>query len=220
MTATAYRSMPEMFLARVAASPDAKAFQYPKGGGWESISWGETGARVRAIASGLKALGLKPEERCAIFSTTRIEWILADLAILCAAGATTTIYPSNSAEDCCYILQDSDTVLAFVENDEQVAKLAARRAEIPRVKHLISVDGKRSADGWVITLDDLIAKGKEFDAKDPAAWERDAKAVKNDSLATLIYTSGTTGKPKGVELTHDCWVYEGEGIDALGLLKL
>src|SRR3954466_2877815 len=149
MSAT-YQSVPEMFLDRVAKTPDGQAFLYPRGGDWEKLTWKQTADRVRNIASGLKSLGLKAEERCAIFSGTHIVWILGDLGILCAGGATTTIYPSNSAEDCAFILQDSGTVFALVENDDQVAKLASKRAEIPNVKKLIVVDGKASADGWVI----------------------------------------------------------------------
>lgn len=218
MSGPTFRTVPEMFLDRVAKTPDAPAFLYPKGPEWVTLSWKQTADRVRAIASGLKSLGLTSEQRCAIFSGTQIAWILGDLGILCAGGATTTIYPSNSAEDCAFILQDSETIFALVENDEQVAKITSKRAEIPQVKKLIVVDGHGSDDGWVITLEQLEELGRAFDAKDPAAFARDANAVRGDALATLIYTSGTTGKPKGVELTHDCWVYEGQGIDDLGIL--
>ena len=218
MSGPTFRTVPEMFLDRVAKTPDAPAFLYPKGSEWVTLSWKQTADRVRAIASGLKSLGLTSEQRCAIFSGTQIAWILGDLGILCAGGATTTIYPSNSAEDCAFILQDSETIFALVENDEQVAKITSKRSEIPQVKKLIVVDGRGSDDGWVITLEKLEELGRAFDAKDPAAFARDANAVRGDALATLIYTSGTTGKPKGVELTHDCWVYEGQGIDDLGIL--
>ncbi len=213
------RSIPEMLLRRLSATPDRAAFEHPEGGGWRTLAWREVGERVRAIAGGLRALGLRPEERCAILSGTRLEWILIDLGILCAGGATTTIYPSSTADDCAYIVSDSASAFVFVENDEQAAKVLAKRAELKGVRAVIAIDGKAGEGGWILTLADLMARGRTKDAEDPGAFERVAGGVGADSLATLIYTSGTTGKPKGVELTHDCWVYEAEGIEALGLLR-
>src|SRR5688572_22555734 len=114
-----------MFMKRVAATPNGLAYQYPSGdGGWTSITWRQACDRVKAIAMGLRALGLTNEQRVAILSSTRIEWILCDLAIACAGGATTTVYPSNTAEECAYILSDSNTRFVFAENDDQVAKLS------------------------------------------------------------------------------------------------
>ncbi len=215
----ASRTVPEMFLERVAQSPDRTAFMKPTDPGWTQLTWKQTGDDVRAIACGLRSLGLKPEERVAILSGTRLDWILADIGILCGGGATTTIYPSSTPDECAYIISDSATAYVFAENDDQIAKLVAKKAEIPTVRKVITFDGKAGHDGWVITLDELRALGKAEDAKEPDAYERIARSLSPESLATLIYTSGTTGKPKGVELTHDCWVYEGEGIDALGILK-
>src|SRR5438105_2252553 len=107
VTAQRFASVAEMFLHRVSATPNAPAFQYPDGAAWKTLSWRDVGDRVRRIACGLRALGVGDEERCAILSATRYEWILVDLGILCAGGATTTIYPSNTPDECAYILKDS-----------------------------------------------------------------------------------------------------------------
>ncbi|MHB8878201.1 MAG: AMP-dependent synthetase/ligase [Myxococcaceae bacterium] len=219
MAAPTYQSVPDMLLSRVAATPDKPAFQYPLDGSWRTVTWKQTGERVREVASGLRALGLADEERCAIVASTRYDWIVMDLGILCAGGATTTIYPSNTPDECAFIIQDSNTRFVFAENDEQVAKLLKKRAELPLVKNVITVDGKPGHDGWVITLADLEARGRARHEQQPDDYEKIARAVRSDSLATLIYTSGTTGKPKGVELTHDCWVFEAEAIDGLGILR-
>ncbi len=213
-------SVASMFLDRVAATPDRKAYTFPSGGGWKTLTWKETRERVMAISCGLRALGLEGEQRVAILGGTRFEWILADIGILCAGGATTTIYPQNTPDECAYILTDSNTVLAFAEDDAQVAKLVAKRGELPKLRHVITFDGKPSADGFVITLASLEEKGREAHAKAPDDFEKVARAVKNDALATLIYTSGTTGKPKGVELIHDCWVYTAEALEMTGILTL
>ena len=93
-----------------------------------SVTWAEAGDRSRGSPAGLLALGLEPEQRVGIASGTRYEWILADLAVMCAGGATTTVYPSTNAEDTAYILSDSECRVVFAEDDEQVAKLTATTA--------------------------------------------------------------------------------------------
>ncbi len=218
MADTAPRNVPELFLERVGKSPDDEAFRHPAGGGWRSLSWTETEARVRAISSGLRALGVDPEQVCAILSSTRLEWVLADFGILFAGGATSTIYPSSTPEECAFILSDSGSVVAFAEDDEQVAKLASRRAELPALRHVVAFEGRPSADGWVIGLAELEEKGRAWDRAHPGAFEEGATEVRPDALATLIYTSGTTGRPKGVELTHSAWVAQSKAIDDSGVL--
>jgi long-chain acyl-CoA synthetase len=214
-----FRSVPEILLRRISATPQREAFQHPAGAAWRTLTWSEVGESVRAIACGLRALGLSDEQRCSILSGTRLEWILSDLGILCAGGATTTIYPASTADECAFILKDSGSAFVFAENEGQVAKLVARRQELPQVQRVIVIDGPAGQDGWVIPLAELMDKGREHAARDPGGFERVAGGVGPDALATLIYTSGTTGRPKGVELTHDNWVYEAEAIDALALLR-
>jgi len=214
------RTIPDLFVAREAATPGSTAFLEPQGDGWRPVSWQQLGERVRAAALGLQALGLRPAERCALLSGTRLEWIVADLATLCAGGATTTVYPSSTAEDCIYIINDSEAVFLFAENEDQVQKLSPRRSELRTVKKVIVFDGAASADGWVMSLQQLIELGRARDAREPASFEATARAVRPGDLATLIYTSGTTGRPKGVELTHDAWISQAEAIDALGILTI
>ncbi len=216
---TDFRSVPEMFLHRVTESASREAFRYPKGAEWLSMTWKDVGDSVRSLASGLRAQGLQDEERVAIVSTTRIEWVLADMAILCAGGATTTVYTATPEDDCAYILNDSRTVMAFVEDKKQLDKLAKVRDQVPALKRVIVIDGDGGYDGWAISWQALIDQGAAHHKEHPDDYERIAKAVRPESLATLIYTSGTTGKPKGVELTQTNWVYEGKAIHELGLLK-
>jgi acyl-CoA synthetase (AMP-forming)/AMP-acid ligase II len=184
------------FFDRVAASPDSEAFRFPRGEAWESVTWKQAGDKVEALAAGLIALGVEPEQRVGIASGTRYEWILADLAIMCAAGATTTVYPSTNAEDTTYILGDSESRVVFVEDAEQLTKLTAHRAELPHVSKVVIFDGKADGD-WVITLEDLAAMGAKLLAEQPDVVRTTSQAIKPDQLATLIYTSGTTGRPKG-----------------------
>jgi long-chain acyl-CoA synthetase len=223
-------SVGRMFLDRVEATPDREAFRHPVTGPggetWESLTWAQVGDRVQAIAAGLLALGLRPEDRVAIASTTRLEWVLADLGILCAGGATTTVYPSTQADDVAYILADSGCRMAFAEDHVQLAKLRSIRDRLPDLRTVISFDcapepeasGGPPSDAE-ISLDELERRGRALLEADPKAVQKAVAAVGRESLATLIYTSGTTGQPKGVRLVHDNWTYEGASVDELGLLR-
>jgi len=207
---TAPDSLGAMFLNRVRDTPDREAYRRPDGaGGWTSSTWKQTGDVVQEIAAGLLELGLQPEDRVALASTTRVEWIEADLGVLCAGGATTTVYPTSTPEDVHHILNDSNSVIAIAENAEQLAKLRAGESGLKRIV-LIDPDGvARTDDDPVLTLERLRELGRARLASEPNAVVEATAAVRPDRLATLMYTSGTTGRPKGVRLRHRGWVYEG-----------
>ena len=205
------------FFDRVAKSSTAEAFRFPVGETWESVTWAEAGDRVTALAAGLLSLGIETEQRVGIASGTRYEWILADLAIMCAGAATTTVYPSTNGEDTSYILGDSGSRVVFAEDDEQLEKLRSHRDELPEVIKVVTFDGTTDGD-WVIDMDALAELGRAYLAEHPGIVEDTAQRIQPDQLATLIYTSGTTGRPKGVRLVHRSWVFEGEAIRAQDIL--
>ncbi len=217
MSSASYKSVVEMFRDRVGSTPDAQAMLFKRDGAWTHMDWRAVGDRVHLVACGLRSLGLENEQRCSILAKTMPDWIVADIGILSAAGATTTIYPSNTAEECAYIINDSGTRFVFVEDAAQADKLRSVRGELEGVVKLITFgDG---ADGaWVITMAELLELGRAWDREHPGVLRDIGDAIEPDHLATIIYTSGTTGKPKGVMLTHDCWIYEGEAIDNLDIL--
>ena len=210
-------SVGRMFFDRVVATPDREAFSYPVDDNWTSVTWQQAGERVTRIAAGLIALGVEPEQRVAIASGTRYEWILADLAIMSAGAATTTVYPSTVPEEVAFIVGDSDSRVVFAEDDNQVAKLRERRADVPALMKVVVFHGTPD-DDWVISLDDLEQQGAKLLAEQPDVVEQRVAASGPDDLATLIYTSGTTGRPKGVRLRHSGWTYEGAAIEAMDLL--
>ncbi len=211
------RNVAVLFWDRVLESGENEAFRYPRGEAWESVTWKQSGDRVRSLAAGLLSLGLESEQRVGIAASTRYEWILADLAIMCAGGATTTVYPSTNSSDTGYILSDSECRVVFAEDDEQLAKLKENRADLPRLEKVVTFDGEADGD-WVITMDTLAELGDKFLAEHPEIIETTAQSIAPDQLATLIYTSGTTGRPKGVRLLHRAWVYEGAAIKAQKIL--
>ncbi|MGW3952768.1 AMP-dependent synthetase/ligase [Streptomyces sp. NPDC004752] len=220
-------SVATLFLERVAATPDAEAYRYPvppaSGQGpddWKSLSWAQAAERVYAIAAGLIELGVQPEQRVALASSTRVEWILADFGILCAGAATTTVYPQTNAEESAFILSDSESRVLIAENAAQLAKVREKRAELPDLTHVVvlDADGVETGDG-VLTLAELERRGAAHLAKHPELIKERVAAITKDQLATLIYTSGTTGRPKGVRLPHDNWSYMAKAIAATGLIS-
>ncbi|CAM5229861.1 Long-chain fatty acid--CoA ligase OS=Streptomyces tendae OX=1932 GN=GUR47_09605 PE=4 SV=1 [Streptomyces tendae] len=220
-------SVAGLFLERVAATPDAEAYRYPvppaSGEGpddWKSLTWAQAAERVHAIAAGLIELGVQPEQRVALASSTRLEWILADLGIMCAGAATTTVYPQTNADESAYILSDSESRVLIAEDAAQLAKAREKRAELPDLTHVVVIDaaGADTSEEWVLTLDELERRGAARLEREPQLIKERVGAITKDQLATLIYTSGTTGRPKGVRLPHDCWSYMAKAISATGLV--
>ena len=207
-------------LHRVATTPDREAFRSPGArGAWTSMTWGRAGDEILALAAGLVSLGLHLGDRVAIASSTRVEWILADSAIMCAGGATTTIYPNTNVEDVVFILADSGSRILFAEDTEQASKAANDWERLPDLMAIVVIDGPGDGDR-IITIDALRALGTATLAADPQVIDNRVADLTPDSLATLIYTSGTTGRPKGVELTHRSWVFQGASLDALGIITI
>jgi len=211
-------SLAALFLQCVEKSPDKEAFRYLDGGNWVSVSWREAAERVQSLAAGLLALGVEPEQRVGIASSTRYEWILADLAVMCAGAATTTVYANTNAADTAYILSDSESRLVFAENADQLAKLTERRDDLPDVDKVVVFEGTGDGD-WVMTLDDLADLGVKYLSEYPQSVSDAVDGISSDRLATLIYTSGTTGRPKGVRLRHEAWVYAGVAVSELRILS-
>jgi long-chain acyl-CoA synthetase len=212
------RSVAHLFIERVAKTPSSEAFRFPRGQGWESVTWAQVDERVRPIAAGLVALGIESQDRVAIVSSTRYEWVVADLAVMLAGAATTAIYPTTSESDVTYIAGDSQSRIVFAEDDAQIAKLRAHRFSLPEVVKVVTFDGTSDGD-WVISLADLEHLGAAHLAEAPSVLDHRIHAIEPQHLATLIYTSGTTGRPKGVRLSHDCWTYEVAAVDAIRLLS-
>jgi long-chain acyl-CoA synthetase len=211
-------SVPMMFRNRVAATPNTEAFRYPKGGDWESVTWRQVSDRVDNIAAGLISLGINPEERVALASGTRYEWVVADFGILAAGAATTTVYPTTNAEDVAYIVSNSGSRIVIAEDQTQVDKLRERRDDLPAVEKVVIIDGEGDGE-WVMSLAELEERGQGILAESPNTVNDRIDAIRPDQLATLIYTSGTTGKPKGVRLLQKSWTYTAAAMDSLGVLS-
>ncbi|MDN5717279.1 MAG: long-chain fatty acid--CoA ligase [Janibacter sp.] len=212
-------SVGHLLRQRVADTPDNIAYSYPSGIAWDELTWAQLGERVWTLAAGLVDLGVQPEDRVALASSTRIEWVLADYAIMAAGAATTTIYPTSISDDVAFITDNSGSKVVIAEDAEQVDKLREVRDAIPGVLHVVAIDTDGvDLDDWVISLEDLEARGAAAIASEPGIVDARIDGTGPDSLATIIYTSGTTGRPKGVRLRHATWTYQGAAIRATDML--
>ncbi len=211
-------SVAHLFRARVDDSADDVAYQHFVGESLESVTWTEAADIVWGWAAGLIALGIQPQDRVAIASNTRFEWVMADLAIMCAGAATTTVYPSTISSDVGYVLADSGSRVVFAEDATQIAKLREQRDAIPDVTKVVCFEAAAADGDWVISVDDLVALGDAALAADEGVVDARIDALGPDDLATIIYTSGTTGRPKGAELTHDAFVWTGASAASIQLM--
>jgi len=171
------RTAPVLWRDAVERRLPTPAYLEERPDGWREVSWEEAAARVDALQRALVARGVRKGDAVAVLGRTRLEWILLDWAIMGIGAVVVGLYPTNTASECAYIIGHSEAVLAFVEDDEQQAKLAS------------------IFDGPVVRFDDLPELER-------SAGDAGPEPVGEDDLATLIYTSGTTGPPKGCMLTH------------------
>jgi long-chain acyl-CoA synthetase len=205
------------FQKHIKEHPNRVALRHKDYGIWHDITWEQYGEKVRQVAMGLISLGLKKGECVSVISEDRPEWVYSDFGIMCAGGVTAGIYTTNAAEQCGYIVQNSESRFYIAENEEQFDKTLRFRKDTPTLEKIIVVEMeglKRYEDPLLMSFDDLLKLGKEFDAKNPGLYEQRLSEVKADDLAVLIYTSGTTGPPKGAMLTHRNLLFMGESMVA------
>lgn len=171
----------------------------------KGVSNTEMFERIRDLSLGLGALGMSRGDRVAIVSESRPEWIMCDLAVLTAGAVTVPIYPTLSAAQARYMLQDSGARLAIVSTAAQLEKVQEIRHLLPSLEAVIVMAAELASSPSVVSMDDVERRGH---ARMTGEWGagrefRDAaRRVEPGDLATIIYTSGTTGEPKGVMLTH------------------
>lgn len=207
----------KLFLEQVATRPNATAARVKKDGVFAPVTWADMGRRARLISEGLLSLGVNANDKVCILAGTRLEWVECDLGVLGCAATTVPIYQSNPAPDCEYIVDNCGAVAIFVEDDKQLAKITAVRSKLPSLKLIITMDGK-SEGSDIVSLADLMEKGRAYNAANPTGYEQRSAQLTPDSLLTIIYTSGTTGNPKGAALTHSNMVYEAEAMASVNVL--
>lgn len=205
-----YRNIHAMLKETVERCSQQPAYRwFPEAGRTESITWADFYEQVKQVAKSLMALGVKPNDKINIFSYSCYRWMLCDLGIASAGACTVGIYHSNLPKDCQYIINHSDAVVIFAEDETQLKKLLEIRKDIFKIRKVILFNGDYSGDDWVINFETFMRLGKEV--TDAEFMQRAAAPAPHDPSA-IVYTSGTTGVPKGAVLTHDNMTFTAQSV--------
>ena len=206
-----FRNVHEMLKETVDRIGDRVAYRSIfDSGEMDAVSWNEFYDQVRRAGKSLIALGVGKDDKANILSYSNYRWVLTDLAAASIGSCAVGIYHSLLAKDVAHIVNHSDAVLVFAEDESQLAKLLEIRSQIPEVRKVILFSGTAPADDWVITYEEFLELGAEI--ADEALDARLADVEAGD-VATIVYTSGTTGVPKGAVLTHDNITFTAQSVD-------
>lgn len=191
---------------------DQPAVHFKEDGEWTSLSWKQYRQTIHQVAAGLQSLGVGEDEFVGVMASNRPEHTIADYAAIHTGATAVTIYSTLAANEIQYIADNNKATVAILENLDYMKRWEEIRSELPNLRYIVLMSGAENYDtaDWVLSWDELIARGIKRLEEDPESVTRSAAALEPDHLATLIYTSGTTGTPKGVMITHKNVVWTAE----------
>ncbi len=209
-----FNTITEMFssLCRKYAGSGKNVYRYKLEGKYVGITYDELYRKVELFAHGLSSIGVKENDKVAILSENRPEWVIADLACLAIGAIDVPIFPTLTAKQIEYILDNGDVSAAVVSNMFQLTKVMKVRARLEKLRLIISMNKKEgSKEKSVLDFSDIFEKGEHERDRHRDRFEKWLLSKGPADTATIIYTSGTTGEPKGVVLTHGNFVANMKG---------
>ena len=199
------KSVPQLFLERVAARPDAVALRYKEFGLYQEVTWKKYRDDVEAFALGLMSLGVEPGDRIAIMGDPCYEYFVADMAGLSVGAITYGIYTTCSPTEVRHQLENAGAKIFIAENQEYVDKVLELENLTTDLRRIIVADMRAMflyRDDRIVSFSGIQDVGRDFGKIRPGAFQNRAAAVKPEDVAVFVYTSGTTGAPKAAMLTH------------------
>ena len=211
-----YSTVSQMFNQVTLDYRDKKLYFFKNNDSWEGISGNEIRSIVKKLAFGFQSIGIEKGSNVALLSNNSPRWAMGDYGILCSGAATVSVYPTLIPSQVEYILNDSDSKVALVENQEQLKKINEIWNNCPQLSYVIVLDeSDASNDDRIINFQNFLKMGDSFEQESQNSFEDLIETINPDDLLTLIYTSGTTGDPKGVMLSHGNMMSNVEGISKL-----
>jgi long-chain acyl-CoA synthetase len=198
-----YKNIYALFLERTRQYRGKNVFYVRRAGAWVGISWDEFERETFEFASALLAMELTPGASVCVLMGNVPEWPVCDIGTIIAGGCGVGLYPTNSAEQCEYIINHSDAEVVVVDTSKQLEKILSVRERLPKVKAIVALDeGAAKASEGVLSYEAFLKFGAEKRWQVQSLMLERAEGARADDTAVMVYTSGTTGTPKGACLSH------------------
>lgn len=199
----AVKTICDCILQMSARGSDKTALMFKQKNHWKEISWSEYYERILVAGSALLSMGIKPQDKIAIMSNTRLEWSICDYAIMGAQGITIPVYQTVTAEDLTHILSNSGAEILFIENKAMLKLFLKVRKDCPKIRKVISFETIRDSDIAFSTWEEFLTLGQQEKPRFANEFIKRSQSTTRKDIATILYTSGTTGLPRGVVLSHE-----------------
>lgn len=205
-------TFPRLLQEHAARHGDRPATREKDLGIWQTWTWAQVAAEVRALACGLAADGFTRGMHLAIIGDNRPRLYWSMIAAQALGGVPVPMYQDAPAAEFVYVLNNASISYAVVEDQEQVDKVREAMPQVPTLNHVYYDDprGLRNYEA-VTSFDRLLQIGREFDSAHPGFYEAEVAKGRSDDVSIMLYTSGTTGKPKGVCQTHHAFIVSAQG---------